>query len=63
MPERYRRYEKEPWRSGGRQRALPIDKYVIFYISDKENKIVTIIRVMYNGCNIEEQLNVHTKFK
>lgn len=62
MPECYRRYEKEPWRSRG-LRVLPIDNFVIFYIPDKENQIVTIIRVMYNGRNIEEQLNVHTKSK
>lgn len=61
-PERYRRYEKEPWRSRG-LRVLPTDNYVIFYIPDKGNQVVTIIRVMYNGRNIEEQLNTYTKYK
>ncbi len=28
MPERYRRYEKEPWKSRG-LRVLPVDNYVV----------------------------------
>ena len=31
MPERYRKYENEPWKSRG-LRVLPVDNYVIFYI-------------------------------
>ena len=60
VPERYQRYEKEPWCSRG-LRFLPVDNYVVFYIPDKKKQIVTIIRVMYSGRNIEEQPNVHTK--
>ena len=33
MPERYRKYENEPWKSRG-LRVLPVDNYVIFYIPD-----------------------------
>lgn len=29
MPERYRRYEKEPWRTRG-LRLMPVDNYVVF---------------------------------
>lgn len=60
MPERYQRYEKEPWYSRG-LRILPIDNYVVCYIADTEKGIVTVIRVMYGGRDIEHQLNVHTK--
>ena len=60
MPERYRKYEKEPWKSRG-LRVLPVDNYVIFYIPDSYKKVVTILRVMYAGRDIENQLKFHTK--
>ena len=60
MPERYRQYEKEPWKSRG-LRVLPVDNYVVFYIPDNGKKIVTILRVMYARRDIDNQLNFHTK--
>ena len=60
MPERYRKYEKEPWKSRG-LRVLPVDNYVVFYISDSDKMVVTILRVMYAGRDIINQLNLHTK--
>ena len=32
MPKRYRKYEKEPWKSR-ELRILPVDNYVILYIA------------------------------
>ena len=60
MPERYRRYEKEPWKSRG-LRVLPVDNYLVLYIPDNDKKVVTILRVMYAGRDIDNQLNLHTK--
>ena len=60
MPERYRKYEKEPWNSRG-LRVLPVDNYVVLYIPDSDKKVVTILRVMYTGRDIDNQLNLHTK--
>ena len=60
MPERYRRYEKEPWKSRG-LRVLPVDNYVVLYIPDSDKKVVTILRVMYAGRDIDNQLEFHTK--
>lgn len=60
MPERYRKYEKEPWKSRG-LRVLPVDNYVVLYITDSDKKVVTILRVMYAGRDIYNQLNLHTK--
>ena len=60
MPERYRRYEKEPWKSRG-LRVLPVDNYVVLYIPDCDKKIVTILRVMYTRRDIDHQLNLYTK--
>ena len=60
MPERYRKYEKEPWKSRG-LRVLPVDNYVVLYIPDNDKKVVTILRVMYAGRDIDNQLNFYTK--
>ena len=60
MPERFPRYGKEPWYSRG-LRFVSIDNYIVFYIPDMEEQMVTILRVMYSGRNIEEQLSDYTK--
>ena len=60
MPERYRFYDREPWKSRG-LRVLPVDNYVVLYIPDSDKKVVTILRVMYAGRDIDNQLNLHTK--
>ena len=60
MPERYRKYENEPWKSRG-LRVLPVDNYVVLYIPDSDKKVVTILRVMYVGRDIDNQLNFYTK--
>ena len=60
MPERFPRYGKEPWHSRG-LRFVAVDNYIVFYIPDIEEQVVTVLRVMYSGRNIEEQLSVHTK--
>ena len=60
MPERYRKYENEPWKRRG-LRVLPVDNYVVLYIPDSNKKVVTILRVMYAGRDIDNQLNLHTK--
>ena len=56
MPDRYRKYEKEPWKSRG-LRVLPIDNYMVLYVPDSDKKVVTILRVMYAGRDIANQLN------
>lgn len=62
MPEKYRRYEREPWRSRG-LRVFPVDNYLVFYIPDEETKIVTVIRVMYGGRNVDKELKRHTCYE
>lgn len=59
FPERFRAYEKEPWRSRGLC-VMPIDNYLVFYIPNKEEKVVTIIRVMYGGRDVDAQLKYYT---
>ena len=55
MPERYKSYDKEPWHSQG-FRILPVDNFIVFYIPNANTKIVTIIRILYSGRDIEKQL-------
>ena len=62
MPEKYRLYEREPWRSRG-LRVFPVDNYLVFYIPDTETKIVTVIRVMYGGRDVDKELKRHTKYE
>ena len=59
-PEKFRQYEREPWKSRN-TRVVPVDNYVIFYISDKTKKLVTVIRVMYSGRDVDKQLDEFTK--
>ena len=56
MPLRHRLYEEEPWHSQG-LRVLPVDNYLVFYLPDETNAIVSIIRIMYGGRDIDKQLN------
>ncbi len=55
MPERFRSYEKEPWKSRN-LRIRPVENYCIFYITNLEKDLVTIIRVMYSGRDTDNQL-------
>jgi toxin ParE1/3/4 len=59
MPERFREYEKEPWHSRG-LRIMPVDNYCVLYIPRKTDGIVTILRVMYGGRDIDTQLKKYT---
>ena len=56
MPERFRKYEKEPWHSRN-LRVMPVDNYLVFYIPDQTTGIVTVIRVMYGGRVADRRLN------
>lgn len=54
MPERFREFEKEPWRSRG-LRQMTVDNFIVFYIPETEDKTVNVIRIMYGGRDIDEQ--------
>ena len=55
MPERYRRYEKEPWCSLG-WRIMPVGRYCVFYMPDHDQKAVNVTRVLYGGRDMETAL-------
>lgn len=56
MPERYRVYDKEPWHSRN-LRIMTVDNYLVLYVPNKEERTVTVIRIMYGGRDIDSQIN------
>ena len=62
MPERYRFYYGEPWKSRGLH-IVQIDNYCVLCIVDNEDRTVSIIRVMYGGRDIDVQLDKYTKYE
>ena len=55
---------QNPFRDMEKSRGLrfvEVDNYIVFYIPDIKEQVVTVLRVMYSGRNIEEQLSDHTK--
>jgi toxin ParE1/3/4 len=62
MPERYRFYDREPWKSRGLH-IVPVDNYCVLYIVDNDDSTVSIMRVMYGGRDIDVQLDNYTKYE
>lgn len=56
MPERHQLYHKEPWRSRG-LRYLTVGNYMAFFMLSEQDASVAIIRIVYGGRNIDEQLS------
>ena len=42
----------DPWGSMG-MRFLPVDNYVVYYLVDKENLVIKIVRIFYSGRDVE----------
>ena len=60
MPERFRIYDEEPWRTR-KLRVMSVDNYLVFYIAKKEEKSVTVLRVMYGRRDISTRLKDENK--
>ena len=56
MPERYKLYHKEPWRSCN-LRVMPVDNFVVFYTVDNSKHIVAVARIMHGKRNAEKELD------
>lgn len=59
MPERYSIVDWEPWQSM-KMRKVAVDNYVVFYLVNNEDKIVTVVRIFYGGRDIEEIVSSET---
>jgi len=55
MSDRHPLYKKEPWLSRG-LRFFPVGKFLVFYITREADRTVHVLRVMYGGRNVEENL-------
>ncbi len=58
FPMRFPVYEYEPWRSQG-LRMLPVNNYIVFYLPIEESHTISIIRIIYGGRNLNEQLGMN----
>jgi len=61
MPERYSKYEKEPWQSRG-LRQMPVNNYIVFYLVNNETLTVTVTAVMYKKRECQLHLNSEVSF-
>ena len=55
MPLRHPLVDWEPWHSMG-MRIFPIGNYEIYYLVDREQSIVRIIRIIYGGRDTESMI-------
>lgn len=55
LPNRFKKYEHEPWQSKG-LRVLPVNNFLVLYISDEKDHKVHIIRVIYGKRDIDNAL-------
>ena len=55
-PERNPLCRDEPWHSHG-VRFLPVKNYLVFYTVRMDIETVSIVRIMYGGCDISRQLH------
>ena len=55
LPERYRRYETEPWRTLG-VRRLSVDHYRVFYLPNSAERTVDVLRILYAGSDLDRGL-------
>lgn len=53
MPMRFALVEWEPWHSM-EVHKLPVDHYVVFYVVNANTTTVSIVRIFYDGRNIQE---------
>ena len=52
FPQRFKLYEKEPWKGRG-LRMMLVNHYLVYYICNSEQKNVHIIRVIYGGRDMD----------
>ena len=55
MPNRFRIYPVEPWKSRG-VRSVPVGNFTVFYLVNDVNTEVQIIRIVYGKRNVKKVL-------
>ncbi len=57
MPERLPLHPKEPWKSRGLRKCYA-NNYILFFVVDKDNNRVVVIRILYGGSNIDKTFQI-----
>ena len=55
FPKKHPSVEWEPWLSMN-MRRVTIDNYVVYYLVNDDQRLVTIVRIFYGGRNIEHMI-------
>ena len=55
MPERYKRYNREPWFSR-QTHWVTVDRFCVFYQVDRNSSKVHVLRILFGGRDIEAAL-------
>ena len=56
FPKKFVQVEWEPWASMGLHQ-MPVDNYLVYYLIKEREQLVIIVRIFYNGQNIELIIN------
>ena len=56
MPARYALVDWEPWHSM-KMHQFPVDNFIVYYLVDDKEMIVTVARIFYGGRDIEGIIN------
>ena len=56
FPKRFKLNHDEPWHDQ-ELRVMPVNNFIIFYICENQNQIVTILRILYSGRDIPKELH------
>ena len=56
FPNRFKLYHDELWHDH-ELRVMPVNNFLVFYIFNHKKQLITILRIMYNGRNIPNELH------
>ena len=58
FPFRFKRYLSDTWNPEG-LRMMPVDRYIVFYHTDKGTGIVTVTNILHSGMDIDRSLFIN----
>ena len=56
FPKRFKLYYDELWHDQ-ELRVMPVNNFLVFYISNHQKQLITILRIMYHSRNIPTELH------
>jgi len=55
MPEKYKIYDEEPWKSR-ELRCFSVDNYMVFYVLKNSSKTISVVRIIYGARDLSKEL-------